>query len=107
MKRRRTKTAVMFPAGDDLPLFSGTCQRAEASPYQPAERAGEQAKLPGIETRPEMSTSSLTFFTVGQEVEVMTGPRAGSVGRISQATPEGYWLYHFVERFSADQLKVF
>src|SRR3990167_5497614 len=59
MKRRRTKPAVMFPAGDALPLFSGTCQREDASPYQPAERAGEQARLPGVETRPEMKGSNL------------------------------------------------
>ena len=54
MKRNRTHTVAMFPAGDDLPLFSGTCQRVEASPYQPAERAGEQERLLGVETRPAM-----------------------------------------------------
>ena len=55
---KRTKATVMFPAGDDLPLFSGTCQRVEASPYQPVERAGEQARLPGVETQPDMNRAT-------------------------------------------------
>ena len=75
MKRNRTHTVAMFPAGDDLPLFSGSCQRATESPYQPAERAGEQARLPGVETRPEMKgTLSMSHVLSLQEWAAVWAP---------------------------------
>lgn len=50
----RPGQAQMFTQGEDLPLFSGTAQRGREEVFRPVERAGEQGRLPGIETAPEM-----------------------------------------------------
>jgi hypothetical protein len=38
----------MFPAGDDLPIFSGTPQEVIAKPYVPEDHSFKQVLLPGM-----------------------------------------------------------
>lgn len=47
--------APMFTGGEELPLFSGTVQRATEEAFTPTERPGVQGQMPGMETRPEMA----------------------------------------------------
>ncbi len=52
-KGPKPRQEEMFTQGEDLPLFSGTAQKANVAPFKPAE-VGAQTRLPGVSTAPEV-----------------------------------------------------
>ncbi len=46
--KQRQRQSMLFPEGDDLPLFSGTPQHAIDRPYIPEDRSFKQQVFPGM-----------------------------------------------------------